>query len=230
MGKRANGNAGWTESYSREDMLGGGTCRLFAVAGTLYVRIVPCGRDQPIDVGMGVSPCKGGGAWAERLEAGGASEVFDFIGERYCVSVSRSSPGKAAVELRKTFTENVCSGIGVVKEPFARFDVELSGKPGKGSAVRASGKAVYAVSVASFYEDSGELTSYCDAFASPEEAADWFETDWNAQAEQLGGKKLTKKAKKAFLGELKGAAGIADAESPDKWGPWFKWHGVRKSL
>lgn len=98
------------------------------------------------------------------------------------------------------------------------------------AAAGSSGRAVYAVSVASFYEDSGELTSYCDAFASPEKAADWFETDWNAQAAQLGGKKLTKKARKAFLDALKGADGIADAESPTKWGPWFKWHGVRAEL
>ena len=90
--------------------------------------------------------------------------------------------------------------------------------------------AVYAVSVASYYEDSGELTSHCAAFSTPEKAADWFETDWNDQAAFYDGKKLTRKAKKAFLDSLKGEAGVAEASGPDEWGAWFKWKGVRTEI
>ena len=93
-------------------------------------------------------------------------------------------------------------------------------------------KPVYVVSVASYYEDSGELTSHCAAFATPEEAADWFETDWNEQADCYGGKKMTKKAKKEFLADLKDEKqdGIAEASCPENWGGWFEWKGIRTEI
>jgi hypothetical protein len=112
------------------------------------------------------------------------------------------------------------------KTPFAHFCVELEGREEHQEAPG----AVYAVSVASYYEDNGELTSYCDVFGSAEEAADWFEADWNDQAEHYGGKKLGKAAKEKFLKSLQGRDGIAEAESPPAWGAWFKWHAVRKTV
>jgi hypothetical protein len=92
---------------------------------------------------------------------------------------------------------------------------------------------VYAVSVASFYKNGEELTSHCDAFSTPEKAADWFEADWNWQADCYNGKKLAKKAKKAFIAALKDEKKdfIAEAESPAEWGDcWFKWNGVRTEI
>jgi hypothetical protein len=89
---------------------------------------------------------------------------------------------------------------------------------------------VYAVSVASYYGDSGELTSHCAVFGSAGEAADWFDRDWNDQATTHGGLRLTWKAKKAFLDSLKGRDGVAEASSPDSWGDRFVWKGVRTEI
>ena len=86
------------------------------------------------------------------------------------------------------------------------------------------------MSVASYYEDNGELTSYCTAFGTPQEAADWLESDWNDQADAFGGKKLTKKAKQEFLRGLTKDIGISDMVSPENWGAWFTWHAIRTEI
>ena len=147
---------------------------------------------------------------------------FMWLGKTYKVTVTYCGAGEATVEVREPV-----SSKGFKKTPFAHFCVKLAGW--KEEAVDTTG-AVYAVSVASFYEDSGELTCHCDVFNTPEEAADWFEGDWNEQAKSYGYTKLTKKAKKKFLKSLTDKGGVAEEESPKIWGPWFKWKGVRKNL
>ena len=147
---------------------------------------------------------------------------FMWLGKSYKASVRLGGGGTAVVEVRESL-----SARSFRKTPFAHFCVELDGWAEE--PVETSG-AVYAVSVASFYEDSGELTSHCDVFGSAVEAADWFEGDWNDQAAHYGGKKLGKKAKEKFLKSLQDRDGIADAENPPGWGAWFKWHAVRKTV
>ena len=87
----------------------------------------------------------------------------------------------------------------------------------------------YVVSVASYYEDNNELTSHCAAFFTPEEALDWFETDWNEQALMYGqGEELTKEMKADFISLLTGESGVAEVNSPSDWGVKFQWKGVRE--
>lgn len=159
--------------------------------------------------------------WEEILKKP-VNTKFMWLGKTYKATVSHCEAGEATVEVREPVSSN-----GFKKTPFAHFCVGLAGWKDKPADTAG---AVYAVSVASFYEDSGELTCHCDVFGTPEEAADWFEKDWNDQADCYGGRKLTKKAKKIFLKSLTGKDGVAEQGSPATWGPWFQWKGVRKIL
>jgi len=174
-----------------------------------------------VDLGEDVPEFTVATPWEEILK-NPVNTKFMWLGKTYKVTVTYCGAGEATVEVREPV-----SSKGFKKTPFAHFCVTLAGW--KEEAVDTTG-AVYAVSVASFYEDSGELTCHCDVFKTPEEAADWFEEDWNTQADYYGYTKLTKKAKKKFLKSLTDKGGVAEEESPKSWGPWFKWKGVRRIL
>ena len=159
--------------------------------------------------------------WEEILKKPVESK-FMWLGKTYKASIRLDREGTAVVEVREPL-----GARSFRKTPYAWFRAALDVPEVATPVVR---PAVYAVSVASFYEDSGELTSYCDAFDSAEKAADWFEGDWNDQAEMHGGRKLGKGEKEKFLKSLQGGSGIADAANPPAWGAWFKWHAARKEL
>lgn len=153
---------------------------------------------------------------------------FTWLGKSYKASVRLGGGGTAVVEVREPL-----SARSFRKTPFAWFCVELEGRKDGAAGKPAVPGAVYAVSVASYYGDDGELTSHCDVFGSAEEAADWFEADWNWQAGVYGGRKLARKAKRAFLDALEDEKHdfVAEAESPDTWGGCrFKWKGVRTEI
>ena len=183
------------------------------------------GYSLNVDMGEDVPEFSRKTPWEEILKEPVESK-FMWLGKAYKASVRLGGGGTAVVEVREP------SGAGSFKKtPFAWYCVKLEGwkeePAGKPAVVPG---AVYAVSVASYYGDGGELTSICDAFGSAEEAADWFERDWNDQAAAYGGKKLGKAAKEKFLKTLQDRDGIADAENPPDWGAWFKWHAVRKTV
>lgn len=186
---------------------------VFNLKGWGYSLTVDLGEDVP---GFTVAT-----PWEEILKTPVESK-FMWLGKSYKASVRLGGGGTAVVEVRESL-----SASSFRKTPFACFRVELEGW--REEPVECAG-AVYAVSVASYYEDSGELTSHCGVFGSAGEAADWFEADWNDQAAAYGGKKLAWKAKKAFLDGLKGRDGVADASSPDSWGGWFVWKGTRTEI
>jgi len=173
-----------------------------------------------VDLGDNVPEFTRATPWEEILKKP-VDGKFTWLGKAYKVTVTGEA-GEATVEVREPV-----SGKGFGKTPFAWFCVKLAGW--KDRPVDTAG-AVYAVSVASYYEDSGELTCHCDVVSTPEEAADWFEKDWNEQAGNYGYAKLTKKAKKKFLKSLTDRGGVAEYESPANWGAWFKWKGVRRNL
>lgn len=174
-----------------------------------------------VDLGEDVPEFTVATPWEEILKEPVESK-FMWLGKSYKASIRLGGGGTAVVEVRESL-----SARSFRKTPFACFSVELEGW--REEPVETSG-AVYAVSVASYYEDSGELTSHCGVFGSAGEAADWFERDWNDQAAHYGGRKLAWKAKKAFLDGLKGRDGVADASSPDSWGGWFRWKGIRTEI
>ena len=152
---------------------------------------------------------------------------FMWLGKTYRAGIRLDRDGTAVVTVHESL-----SARSFRKQPFASFRVALDGAVAGNAGKK---QHVYAVSVASFYGNDGELTTHCAAFSTPEEAADWFETDWNWQGRFTGkdGKKLTKKAKKAFLAALTDEKKdcIAEAESPADWGDcWFKWKGVRTEI
>lgn len=223
-------------------MLRRGTCEVTRVEDptegteTLCVQLFPYGCKYPVTVDLGdtdLEPFAPGTPWKEILKNAVETE-FPFLGKTFhlCLRCTRYPDfGSEGVELAlyTTFTENVVSGIGVNRAPFAIWSIEAWNDPGKKENAERK-QYVYAVSVASFYEDSGELTTHCATAATPERAADWFETDWNDQAALYGGRKLTRKAKKAFLAALKDKTGVAEASSPDTWGAWFKWKGIRAEI
>lgn len=222
-----------------------GTCDVTRVEGptegteTLCVQLFPDGCNYPVTVDLGdtdLEPFAPGTPWKEILKNAVETD-FSFLGQTFhlCLHCTKYPDfGSEGVELalHTTFTRNVKSGIGVTKKPFAVWSIDAWNDSGKTEKAEKK-QYVYAVSVASFYENDGALTSHCDAFATPEEAADWFEYDWNWQAGCYNGKKLTKKAKKAFISALKDEKKdfIAEAESPADWGDcWFKWKGVRTEI
>ena len=178
------------------------------------------GYSLTVDLGEKVPGFTKTTPWEEILKKP-VNAKFMWLGKTYKVTVTFEA-GEATVEVREPL-----SARSFKKTPFACYYVKLEGW--REEPVETSG-AVYAVSVASYYEDNGELTSYCDVFGSAEKAADWFEADWNDQAEHYGGKKLGKSAKEKFLKSLQDRDGIADAENPQDWGAWFKWHAVRKTV
>lgn len=174
-----------------------------------------------VDLGEDVPEFTVATPWEEILKNPVESK-FMWLGKSYKASIRLGGGGTAVVEVRESL-----SARSFKKTPFACFCVKLEGW--REEPVECSG-AVYAVSVASYYVDSGELTSLCAVFGSAGEAADWFERDWNDQAAHYGGRKLTWKAKKAFLDELNGRDGVADASSPDSWGDRFVWKGTRTEI
>lgn len=224
------------QTYNPARLLRMGTCEVTRVEGategteTLCVRFFPYSCKYPVTVNLGdtdLEPFAPGTPWKEILKNAVETE-FSFLGKTFhvCLRCAKYPDfGSEGVELalHTTFTKNVVSGIGVTRKPFAIWSIEAWKKK----------PYVYAVSVASFYENSGELTTHCAAFSTPEKAADWFETDWNDQSAYYGGRKLTKKAKKAFLAALKDEKKdcIAEAESPATWGDcWFRWKGIRTEI
>ena len=194
---------------------------------TLVLVFSPKGWGYPLVVDMGedVPGFDRKTPWEEILKTPVESR-FTWLGKAYKASVRLGGGGTAVVEVREP-----SSARSFRKTPFACFCVELDGwkeePAGKPAVVPG---AVYAVSVASYYGDGGKLTSLCDVFGSAGEAADWFEADWNDQAAAYGGRKLGKAAKEKFLKSLQDRDGIADAENPQDWGAWFKWHAVRKTV
>lgn len=230
------------QTYNPARLLRMGTCEVTRVEGamegteTLCIQLFPYSWKYPVTVDLGdtdLEPFAPGTPWKEILKSAVETE-FSFLGKTFhvCLRCAKYPDfGSEGVELalHTTFTKNVKSGIGVTAKPFAVWSIEAWNDPGKTEKAETK-QFVYAVSVASYYEDSGELTSHCAAFDTPEKAADWFETDWNEQAGFYGGRKLTKKAKAGFLASLKGKDGVAEAASPDGWGPWFQWKGVRNEL
>ena len=175
-----------------------------------------------VDLGEDVPEFTAATPWEEILK-NPVDSKFMWLGKSYRASIRLDRDGTAVVTVHEPLTAKTFR-----KTPFASFRVALDGAGEEKPEVPG---AVYAVSVASFCENSGELASHCAAFATPEKAADWFETDWNDQAAYYGGRKLTEKAKKAFLDALKGKDGVAEAESPAGWGDcWFKWKGIRTEI
>jgi hypothetical protein len=233
------------QTYNPARLLRMGTCEVTRVEGamegteTLCIQLFPYSWKYPVTVDLGdtdLEPFAPGTPWKEILKSAVETE-FSFLGKTFhvCLRCAKYPDfGSEGVELalHTTFTKNVKSGIGVATKPFAVWSIEAWNDPGKTEKAETK-QHVYAVSVASFYENSGELTTHCAAFATPEKAADWFETDWNDQATYYGGRKLTKKARKAFLASLTDEKHgcIAEAESPATWGDcWFKWKGVRTEI
>ena len=163
--------------------------------------------------------------WEEILKTP-ITTKFMWLGKNYKASIRLDRDGTAIVEVREPLTAKTFK-----KNPFASFRVALeealTDKP------EAPG-AVYGVSVASFSFEDGGVGVECDVFGSAEEAADWFERNWNEKAAKYGtgadrDNTLKATAKKKFFNSLK--KGKADAESPDDWwGPWFRWTAVRKSV
>jgi hypothetical protein len=233
------------QTYNPARLLRMGTCEVTRVKGamegteTLYIQLFPYSCKDPvtIDLGeIGLEPFAPGTPWKEILKSAVETE-FSFLGKTFhvCLRCAKYPDfGSEGVELalHTTFTKNVVSGIGITRKPFAVWSIEAWNDPGKTEKAETK-QHVYAVSVASFYEAEGELTSHCAAFRTPGEAADWFEEDWNYQADCYGGRKLSKKAKKAFLDALEDEKHdcIAEAESPDSWGGCrFVWKGVRTEI
>jgi hypothetical protein len=218
------------QPYNPAIWLRDGTCEVTRVEGptegteTLCVQLFPDEWNYSITVNLGdtgLEPFAPGTPWEEILKQPVDSK-FKWLGKNYKVSIRLDREGTAVVELRESL-----SSRSFRKTPFASFRVALAGAVPVKPEVPG---AVYAVSVASYYEDNGTLTTHCAVFSTPEKAADWFETDWNDQAGYYGGRKLAKKAKKAFLDSLKGKDGVAEASGPDEWGAWFKWKGVRTEI
>ena len=163
----------------------------------------------------------GSSTWKEILKAP-VSNVSYYEGKEEKAILSYSGGKYAMVEIYKSSRNN----RGFQREPFAVFPARLA--PLKKE--WASGKVVYSVSVATYDGDNDSLTSYSGAFSTPEGAADWFEEDWNEQAEEYGGEPLDKEAKASFIRGLKSKSGIADVENPGDWGTWMVWKGVRTEL
>lgn len=86
---------------------------------------------------------------------------------------------------------------------------------------------IYAASVATYDEASGELTSFCAPCRTAKDAVAWVKTDWNDQAAASEGKKMTSAQEKKLLAELE-KNGFADLESPAEWPAWHVWKIVRK--
>lgn len=221
------------EKQGRES-LSGGECELKRVdrAGwscgeqtlMLVFRPAQWSYSLTVDLGEDVPGFTAAAPWEEILKKPVDSK-FMWLGKCYRASIRLDRDGTAVVTVHESL-----SARSFRKQPSASFRVALDGAVAGNAGKK---QYVYAVSVASFYENDGELTSHCAAFATPEKAADWFETDWNWQAGCHHGRKLAKKAKKAFLDALKDEKKdfIAEAESPADWGGCrFKWKGVRTEI
>lgn len=178
-----------------------------------------------VDLGEDVPEFTRTTPWEEILKKPVDSK-FMWLGKAYKASIRLDRDGTAIVTVHEPLTAK-----SFKKTPFASFRVTLDGAVAEKP--EAPG-AVYGVSVASFsFEDRG-VGVECDVFGSAEEAADWFERNWNEKAAKYGtgadrDNTLKATAKKKFFNSLK--KGKADAESPDEWwGPWFRWTAVKKSV
>lgn len=206
-----------------------GTCSVVRVPVTsdggesLVVQFFPKGWAYPVTVDFGESdlPPFIAGTPVRKILENPVETYAWFIGKQYKV-VLRHVRGKARVDVHETFTENVVSGVGVVKKPFATFEVAVS-RPGE----TGGGKEfLFAASVATYDGDSGDLTSFCAPFRTAKDAVAWVKTDWNEQAGACGGKKMTPAQEKKLLADLD-KDGFADLESPAKWCLWHQWKIVR---
>ena len=112
-------------------MLKSGTCevkRADTMCGTENLAVVfqPTGLDYPVTVDFGDSELAdfATGTPIKDVLKTPAETEFGFKGQLVKL-VLRYSAGKAKVELHETFTENVVSGVGVIKKPFATFIVDV---------------------------------------------------------------------------------------------------------
>lgn len=112
-------------------MLKNGTCevkRADTMCGTENLAVVfqPTGIRYPVTVDFGDSELAdfANGTPIKDVLKTPAETEFAFKGQLVKL-VLRYSRGKVKVELRETFTENVVSGVGVFKKPFATFLVDV---------------------------------------------------------------------------------------------------------
>ena len=112
-------------------MLKSGTCevkRADTMCGTENLAVVfqPTGSSYPVTVDFGDSELAdfATGTPIKDVLKTPAETEFGFKGQLVKL-VLRYSAGKAKVELHETFTENVVSGVGVIKKPFATFIVDV---------------------------------------------------------------------------------------------------------
>lgn len=217
---------------STNSQIKNGTCSVTRIPVTsdggesLMVQFFPKGWTYPVTVDFGdsdIPPFIAETPMNKILENPVETDTW-FIGKQYKV-VLRYVKGKVRVEVHETFTENVVSGVGVVKKPFATFDVTVT-RPGE----KEGGKEfLFAASVATYDEDCGELTSFCAPFRTAKDAVAWVKTDWNDQAKECKGKRMTSAQEKELLADLD-KDGFADLESPGEWSMWHKWKIVRKEV
>ena len=139
--------------------------------------------------------------------------------------------GKAVVELRETFTENVVSGVGVVKKPFAVFKVDAVAPVAKKAKRKEPGqKYVYSVSVATWTADNDDdyrLAVCGEVFTDEEEMFKWLAGDWNFYAAEYGGRKFGRATRKNVVEQLD-RYGFADLDSDLE--VWNKYKIVRKEI
>lgn len=121
---------------SHISMLREGACSLKRVAcaegscpeQALMLEIAPAGWGETLKVDMGEDSDEifENTPWEEVLKEP-VSTSFGFLGKTYLATVKLERAGVARVELRNTFTENVKTGLGVVRKPFAEYMVCLDG-------------------------------------------------------------------------------------------------------
>lgn len=112
-------------------MLKSGTCevkRADTMCDTENLAVVfqPTGSDYPVTVDFGDSELAdfANGTPIKDVLKTPAETEFSFKGKLVKLVLRYVGKGKAKVELHETFTENVVSGVGVFKEPFATFTVD----------------------------------------------------------------------------------------------------------
>lgn len=226
----------YAKAESHAAMFKKGTCRIRRQPLTgeeptqeLVVSFVPAGEKAPVEVTFGhgdAVSCLGRFTADTPLKKVLKEPLGGYVhykGTLFKVVVLYSRGGKAKVELHETFTDNVLSGVGVIKKPFAKFVVDMKKEP------RKPRECKYAVSVASYYPDNEELTTDCSLSDTPELAANWLEGDWNEQSAMHGdGKKMPKSVKAAFIAGIKSPDGLYELKSPSGWDARFVWKGARK--
>lgn len=120
----------WLQQSGR--MLKNGTCevkRADTMCDTENLAVVfqPTGSNYPVTVDFGDSELAdfANGTPIKDVLKTPVETEFSFKGKLVNLVLRNSRSGKVKVELRETFTENVVSGVGVFKEPFATFIVHV---------------------------------------------------------------------------------------------------------